>query len=400
MTKIGYLCSEYPALSHTFITREIRVLEQLGLSIEPCSINPTKFPEKLETVDREYASRTTVIKATGKGRLLGLVLGAFLTPSGWRSLRSAWRLCVQRGPRDRVKALGYWIQALALDDWARRRQVGHVHVHFANPAATVALIALSLGRLEMSLSVHGPDEFFDIERNLLREKIQASRFVRCISHYSRSQLQRLVPSSLWDKFVLVRCGIYHDEFPFRGVVSDDKLVVCVGRLSPAKGQAVLLQASRLLLDRGWKFRVALLGAGDDEPALREAVARLHLESTVEFRGPVAHSEVVEVLSKAAVFVLPSFAEGVPVALMEAMAAGVPVVSTRIMGIPELIEHGVEGLLTPASDVEGLAGALEALWKGDIEVPSMIRRAREKVEQNYDVERNTAQLATIFRGLEA
>ena len=225
-------------------------------------------------------------------------------------------------------------------DWAGKNRIKHLHVHFANPAATVALIATKFGELEYSLSVHGPDEFYDVRQNSLREKIEAAVFVRCIGYYCRSQLMRLSPMDQWGKFHIVRCGIFKDEFAKRAT-SDRPLrkLLCVGRLCPSKGQAVLIEAAQRLRAKRLDFHLTLLGGGEDLEAIRAMVERLNLGEYISVAGPVGHSRVKEELEACDLFVLPSFAEGIPVALMEAMASGIPVLSTDLMGIPELVEHG-------------------------------------------------------------
>lgn len=398
--KIGYLCSEFPALSHTFISREIEILERRGLTIATASINPTRNLEKMGSWDQERASRTYCLKQTSPVRILGMFFSAVLRLPGFlRALGSTLKLTWLSGPRDPLKGLGYFVQALLLDSWAHSNQVSHVHVHFANPAATVALLASRLGRLDFSLSVHGPDEFYDVERNNLREKVEAAVFVRCIGFYCRSQLMRLSSAEHWSKLHIVRCGLHRDEFvPREPRVGPARSLLCVGRVCPAKGQSVLVQAAAELKKRGRAFSLLLLGGGEDLEMIRALVRREGLQDCVEVAGPVGHSRVKEELARTDLFVLPSFAEGIPVALMEAMAAGVPVISTDITGIPELIAHGSEGFLTQPSNVVQLADTIDAFLLGTVDTVTLQTRAREKVAAQYDVDVNTRQLGTLFESL--
>lgn len=400
MKKLAYFCSEYPALSHTFITREITILEAQGFQILPVSVNPTKNLEKMGPEDQRRAAETFTLKAVSKGKILGtLFTSALRLPSFLKALGFTVHLAVLNGPRDALKALGYFIQALLLARWGRKNNVTHVHVHFANPAATVALIATRLG-LSFSLSVHGPDEFYDVEKNNLQEKIKEAVFVRCIGYFCRSQLMRLSPLDQWKKFHIVRCGLHLEEFsPRPPVKAPARKILCVGRVCPSKGQAILLQAAQILKTKGRDFEVLFLGGGEDLEALKRRTEEDHLTDKVTFAGPVGHQRVKEELLKADLFVLPSFAEGIPVALMEAMAAGVPVVSTNITGIPELIEHGVDGFLTQASNAEQLAQVIDQVLTGAVDLSPLIAQAQKKVAQWYNVDQNTQELGRIFADLE-
>lgn len=397
MIKIAYLCSEYPALSHTFISREIDILEGDGFRIYTASINLTKDADKLGARDRERFLTTYYIKSTPKLKILSSFLGYLLRLPRFLSvlsycLRTTWFA----GPANLRKSIGYFVQAILLHDWARRNGIAHIHVHFANPAATVAMVAARFGSLDFSMSVHGPDEFYDVERNNLREKIQSAVFIRCISNFCRSQLMRLVSIDQWDKIHIIRCGLRPDEFSVRPLRAGPKRsILCVGRVCPSKGQAILVNAAEMLRSRGVDFHILFLGGGEDLDAISKRVVERGLSEFVTLAGAVSHARVKEELAEADVFVLPSFAEGIPVALMEAMAAGVPVVSTRIAGIPELIEDGEDGFLTEASDAGQLADALEALLRGQVDTRTLLDKAAKKVRSEYDAEKNTQELGKLF-----
>lgn len=395
--RVGYLCSEFPALSHTFISREISVLEKEGFDIRTASVNAPTNVEKMGPEDRAYAARTYAIKKTPKPRIVEtLALYALGRGRFFAALACAIRTVALSGPRSTRKALGYFVEAVLLREWARREGLRHVHVHFANPAASVALIAAKLGGLEFSLSVHGPDEFYDVTPNNVKEKIEEAVFVRCIGFFCRSQLMRLSSMDQWGKFHIVRCGIFRDEFarkaPPGGPVRN---VLCVGRLCPSKGQAVLVEAAEILRRRKRGFRIRLLGGGPDLEAIRAMIEAKGLGDCVEAVGPVGHDRVKEELAASDLFVLPSFAEGIPVALMEAMASGVPVISTRIAGIPELIDSGSEGVLTQPSDAQELAAAIDSFILGRADARAMTERAWQKVRALFDAEANAKALGELF-----
>jgi glycosyltransferase involved in cell wall biosynthesis len=398
--KLGYLCSEFPALSHTFISREITILEREGFEIATASINPTRDIEKLSDEDKARARATYCIKRTPKLKMLGLFLRYALRPRRFAaalglSLRLAWL----GGPRNLVKALGYFFQAILLHSWAQKNGISHVHIHFPNPAATVALVATRLGDFAFSLTVHGSDEFYDVERYILREKFRAAVFVRCIGYYCRSQVMRLTPTEQWPKLHVIRCGLFADEFtprPERGARSGE--ILCVGRLCPSKGQALLIDVAEILETKGLDFQIVLLGGGEDLDMIKSLVRERNLERRVTVAGPVSHQRIKEELEKADLFVLPSFAEGIPIALMEAMAEGVPVVSTAITGIPELIDDGEDGILVQASNIEQLSAVIEAFLRDQIDTKRLVEKAIAKVRTQYDVEKNTRELGALFEAL--
>lgn len=400
MRVIGYLCSEFPALSHTFISREIDILCKEGFTIYTASVNAAKGLEKMDPSSKELAARTYYVKATPKWKMAGIFLSyALRLPRFISVLAFSLRLTWLSGPRSLVKAIGYFAQGMLLHSWARKKGIGHIHVHFANPAATVAAIAERFGYMRFSMSVHGPDEFYDVEGNNLRYKIGAAVFVRCISDFCRSQLMRLSSPELWYKFHVVRCGLYRGEFPMRlAEEGPRRRILCVGRLCPSKGQALLVEAARILRERRYDFHMTLLGGGEDQDQIERLVRSYDLLERVTVAGSVGHARVRDEMRLADLFVLPSFAEGIPIVLMEAMASGIPVVSTAIAGIPELIEDGKEGWLLPASNLEALVSILEAFIIGRIDASGCIANAVAKVLSLYDVERNTRILGGLFDAL--
>jgi glycosyltransferase involved in cell wall biosynthesis len=245
--------------------------------------------------------------------------------------------------------------------------------------------------------VHGPDEFYNINQDLIPEKVRKAVFARCISFYCRSQLERVTEYKDWGKFHIVRCGIDVSKYALRpdpnNAVAE---ILCVGRLVPAKGQHLLIKACHALKERGVPFHATLVGAGPDRDSLESLAESLGVKDACTFTGPVGQGEIHAHYDKADIFALPSFAEGLPVVLMEAMGKGIPCVTTSITGIPELVIDGVNGLLVPASDWEGLADRLQDL----IEKPAVRKQlgatAREIVEKDYDVQRNCEGMGAVFQ----
>lgn len=240
--------------------------------------------------------------------------------------------------------------------------------------------------------MHGPTEFDDVTRYALAEKVRRARFVAVISDYARSQLMKLVEPAHWRRLEVVHCGVdpAHFEPVDRSGRSAPLRVLTVGRLVPDKGQAVLLEAVALLGARGVDVELTLVGDGPERESLQAAAGR-----SVRFAGAVGQDLVRAHYTAADVFALPSFAEGVPVVLMEAMATGLPVVSTRIAGIAELVDHGVGGLLVAPGRAEPVAEALERLAADPLLRARLGRAGRERVVARYDIADAVERLAELF-----
>jgi glycosyltransferase involved in cell wall biosynthesis len=398
--RMAYLISQYPAVSHTFILREVRRLRTLGYEVHVVSINPADRPRSAMTnEEQEEAALTYVVKQTSLAVMLSAHVAALCRrPRGYgRGLWTALRL----GGLDLRKWLFhllYFVEAVLLGQWMARKRLTHVHVHFATPAATVALLAAKIFPVTFSLTVHGPDEFFDAPGYRLAEKITAASFVCCIGSYARSQLMSLVPPTLWAKLVVSPLGVDPSVFvprPFRSH-PDPFEILCVGRLTPVKGQAVLLAACEQLVQAGRQMRLRLVGAGPDRERLEAETVARGLQPYVEFAGAVNQEQIQAFYRCADLFVLPSFAEGIPVVLMEALAMEIPCVTTWITGIPELIRPGQEGLLVVPGDERALTEAIVQLMDDPTLRLRLGRAGRQRVMEQYDLQRNTARLAEIFR----
>lgn len=394
---VSYLASEYPAVSHTFIMREVEAVRLAGVEVATFSVNRPANLEVMPAACRAEAEATTVLKTFSPLKIIRSQAAVLRrSPSGWaRMLIKAASLCL-KGPKSPVKAAAYFLEACVLLEGMMQVNSVHVHVHFANPAATVALLAVSSGLARMSLSVHGPDEFSNVERDMLAEKVAASSFVRCISHFCASQVMRHVPHSQWGRLSVVRCGVDPEAFPLRPAPENPvPVVLCLGRLAPAKAQHLLLEALGRLKEGGAAFRAVFAGGGPDRQSLEDLARRLGLSGDVEFTGPLGQDGVRELYRNADVFALPSFAEGLPVVLMEAMAMGIPCLTTHIAGIPELVRHGENGLLVPAGDVDALTAALGRLLAEPALRAGLGGKARESVLAGYDLLTNCRAMAALL-----
>lgn len=406
--KIGYLATHYPSVSHSFILREIRALEAVGVSIEPMAINPAPEDDVLTDVDRAERARTFYVKSQPKKRILASVLRAFRrSPRGFMSTA----VHAVRSARFDLKA-GVWrllqlIEAAIVWDHCERTGVRHVHAHFGQVPATVAWFTAELGnRIDpdgdewtWSVTIHGWHEFVNEREASLRQKVHAASFVACISDYTRSQLMRIADPDHWHKLHVVRCGIDTSMFAQRPPRTPSKpaRVLMVARLSPEKGHLVLLEAIKLLGDRGKRVEADLIGPGEFREDLEDAVARLGIDDRITFHGACSPDEINQQLRSTDVFCLPSFAEGLPVALMEAMAVGVPVVTTYISGIPELVIDGWTGMVVPAGRADLLASAIERLLDDRELYASIVSAGRAKVEEQHELAENIPALAALLTG---
>jgi len=396
--KLVYLLSRYPAISHTFFLNEIRELRKLGLTVDVASINqPDRARSSMPEIELEETKKTFYIKSSGPVWAAWIAAKTLLCrPTVFvRGLAAALQLG-RWDPIATVYALFYFAEALILGDWMRLRGHRHLHIHFCGPVATVGMLASMAWGLPYSLTVHGPDEFYDVEKFYLREKVERAKFIVCISDFCRSQLTRIAAPKHWAKMHVVRLGVDPDVFsPMRREYKapSDLEILCVGRLVASKGQLILLQACELLLAQGYPLRVRLVGAGPDRQQLEAFAEQRGLP--VVFEGAKSHDETRQILGGADVFVLASFAEGVPVALMEAMSMEVPCVSTYVAGIPELIRDGLDGLLVPASSAEALASALKRLHEDPALRGSLGLAGCKRVQEFYNLPRNARSLARVF-----
>jgi colanic acid/amylovoran biosynthesis glycosyltransferase len=305
-------------------------------------------------------------------------------------------------PRPWPVHLVYLAQACWLLELARREEVSHVHAHFGTNAAEVAMLCAQLGGPPYSFTVHGPEEFDGPASLHLREKVHDAAFVAAVSSFGRSQLYRWIPHDQWSKVQVVRCGV--DEAFARGMpqpAPSSRRVVCVGRLCEQKGQMLLLDAAREMARRGEDFELVLAGDGEMRPELERLIGAYGLGERVRITGWVSGEQVRALLQNARGLVLPSFAEGLPVVIMEAMALGRPVISTLIAGIPELVRHGQEGWLVPAGDRDALVQAwCELNGADDAALQAMGASARERVLRRHSAEGGARKLMQLFGQVQA
>jgi len=395
--RVAYLVNQYPLLSHSFIRREIRALEALGAEVLRLSIRPPAAPP-LNPADRDELERTRLVLGAGPAALAAALLrSAIRRPGRLLSALGAALAAAFRAKRGRLRHLAYWAEACLVREWTEAWGAQHLHAHFGTNSAMVALLCHRLGGPGYSFTAHGPEEFEDPEALSLPAKIREARFVVGVSEFGRSQLERSC-GDLRDKIRVVRCGVdeallREEPAPFPAVPR----VVCVGRLCEAKGQWLLVEAARLLALRAASFEIAIVGEGPLRADLEARIARHGLGERVRLLGALPEESVKQQIREARALVLPSFAEGLPVVIMEALALGRPVLSTTVAGIPELVEPGVTGWLVAPGDPAALADALEQLLLAkDEELAALGRAGAARVAQQHDARREAARLAASFR----
>jgi len=396
--RIAYFINQYPKVSHSFIRREILALEAQGVQVSRYAVRGWA-DEVVDPADRAEQGRTRYLLQRGLLGLLPAVLACvFAAPARFVA---ALKLALQssRGAdRPWPLHLAYLAEACQMVRWLQQNPVNHVHAHFGTNSAEVVMLAHALGGPGYSFTVHGPEEFDKPAALHLARKMAHSRFVVAISSYGRSQLWRWLPHAHWPKVQVVHCGLdaaFH-QVPQVPVPQTPRLV-CVGRLCEQKGQMLLVQAARLLRDAGQPLELVLAGDGEMRPDIEHLVGQYGLQQQVRITGWVSAEQVRAEMQAARALVLPSFAEGLPVVIMEAMALHRPVLSTYVAGIPELVQPGQHGWLFPAGDLYALARAMrECLQASPEALLAMGQAAHQRVLQRHDVATEAGKLATLFR----
>jgi len=393
------MTGEYLRLSpFVFIHREIAGLRALGCKIETFSIRGLR--DSGEVVNPEQASeaeRTYCVLPVSPFRLLAVHFTLiFRSPARYgRALRLAWSTRPP-GLRALLLQLAYFLEAGLVATRMRELGITHLHNHFASSSGTVAMLAAELGDFSFSISEHGPHIFFAANWWHLEEKFKRALFVCCISNFCRSQIMMYTPVDRWNRLHIVHCGVDPTEYHPRRHVGRGSRLLFTGRLSEMKGIPILLNAIAALKESWPDLVLELAGDGPDRELIEAEIARLGIGQHVRLLGYQSSEQVRELLRHTDVFVLPSFAEGVPVVLMEAMASGVPVVATRIAGVPELVDDGVSGLLTPPGDSTALVRAIDRLLADGTLRERLARAGRAVIEREFDTRTETAWLRTIMR----
>jgi colanic acid/amylovoran biosynthesis glycosyltransferase len=395
---LAYLTSRYARASDTFIRGEVAQLRALGHTVHTFSIRRPSPSEIVgEDIARERAATIDIV-AAGLPRLAWAGLRELVrSPRGsFSAARLATRVS-SLGLKGRSWPVAYLLEGAFLARKLRSLGVEHLHNHIGEGVAAVAMLAATLAEIPYSLTIHGPSEF-DIPTQLaLDVKVHHASFVVAISEYTRSQVYRWSAADDWPKIQIIRCGVDSDFLQVPPTpVPDTPRFVCVGRLAEQKGQLLLVQATALLRDRGVPCELVLVGDGPMRREIEKLIDRLDLSDRVRIAGWMGASDVRREILAARGLVLPSFAEGLPVVLMEALALGRPVISTYIAGIPELVHPGVNGWLVPAGSVEALAEAMQqALATDNVELDRMGQAGAALVAERHHSSTEAGKLARLM-----
>jgi glycosyltransferase involved in cell wall biosynthesis len=394
---LAYLTTEYPKVSHTFIRREIQELEQRGHSVMRLAIR-NSGGAIADASDQDESSKTIHCLSQPKWRV---VMAASLVKST-RPLRwiRATRMAIamsRASDRGLLRHLAYLVEAAWLLRVLQREKIEHVHVHFGTNAAAVARLVRCLGGPPYSMTVHGPNEFDSPRGFSLAEKVIDAEFVVAISDYCAAQIRRWAPHAHWHKIHVVHCTV-GDEFfqPSTPISASSNSLLCVGRLSAQKGQLLLIDAMRHLIDEGLEARLVLAGDGEMRRIVEQSIAARGLQNYVSITGWVDEAKVRRLLSESRALVQPSFAEGLPVVMMEAMAMARPVIGTMIAAIPELLIHGGNGWLIPAGNIDELVSAMrDALKMSADRLNAMGLAGRERVRERHFTRTEVDKLERLF-----
>jgi colanic acid/amylovoran biosynthesis glycosyltransferase len=394
--KIAYFINHYPKVSHSFIRREILALERDGFEVQRIAVHGWKDPLP-DLEDQRERDRTRYVLRGGAWRLVVPALRVMLQSP--RRFVAAVRLAVgmaRESDRKLPYHLAYVAEACRILPWLTTFGATRIHAHFGSNSTEVALLAHVLGGPPYSFTIHGPGEF--TQPMGLDEKIHRSAFVVAVSSYCRSQLYLRSRYVDWLKIKVVHCGLekeFYDNVPATG--STAARFVCVGRLCQEKGQLLLIAAMAALAAKGIVFELVLAGDGPMRAELENLIKNLALEKHIRITGWISSEQVRQEILAARALVLPSFAEGLPVVIMEAMALRRPVLTTYVSGIPELVQPGENGWLFPAGSVEDLANAMQDCLSrplGDLQ--KMGNAGHDRVVQLHSIDVEARKLADLFR----
>jgi glycosyltransferase involved in cell wall biosynthesis len=394
--RLAYLTNKYPAVSHTFIRREILELERRGHHVVRVAIR-SAGGVLVDAADQREQHLTLHVLELPRLRLAAGVLRTLLTAplAALRGLAQA-RALQRASDRGWLRHLAYWIEALFLLQHFARERIQHVHVHFGTNPAAVALLVHTMGGPGYSLTVHGPDEFDAPGPLALSAKVAEASFAVAISDFGAAQLKRWARLEDWSKVQVVRCTVGEAFLALEAPNTPGEGFVCVGRLSAQKGHFVLVEALRILRERGLAPRLVFAGDGELRGDLERAAAAAGVASQIEITGWIDERQVRERIRASRALVLASFAEGLPMVLMESFAVGRPVVATRIAGVPELVEDGVNGWLVTAGRADLMADALERCMRATPdELALFASRGKAAVRERHETQTEGAKLEALL-----
>jgi len=397
MIKIAYFVNQYPKVSHTFIKREILALEKQGVAVQRIALRGW---EDLTIADSEAIelAKTQYVLQHG---FLPLAFAAIKLLINYPKLfvNGLWLATKMGLHSDRLLPFHwiYFLEACQVTQWLKESGAHHIHAHFGTNSTEVAMLAHALGAPQYSFTVHGPEEFDKPQFISIKEKVSRASFVVAISSFGKSQLYRWIAYQDWLKVKVVHCGLEPEFFAGEALALPQvKRLVCVGRLCEQKGQLLLVQAMKHLTDKGVEFELVLAGDGEMRSEIEELIDQYHLKTHIRITGWISSDQVRQEIQAAQALVLPSFAEGLPVVIMEAMSLHRPVLTTYIAGIPELVRSQVDGILFEAGSVDAIVDAIQHfLSLSDIEKVEMGQKAYARVIKRHHIDIEAKKLVEHF-----
>lgn len=387
---IAYLMNTYPLTSTTFIRREIEAHERRGMPVTRYALRQWDG-ELVDPLDIAEIDRTHYILSGNAGGLLKAFFRELTTnPGGLMKALGPWWSLLKHARGGLVRHVAYLMEACYFRQRAAADKIDHVHVHFLTNSTAVAMLARIMGGPTYSATVHGPDELTDAPLLDFPAKIDHASFIAAITHFCKSQLIRFSSIAAADKIKIIHCGLDLSGFDATPP-PDNKTLVCVGRLCPQKGQAQLPAAVAALRAEFPDMKLVLVGDGESRSEIEAEIARRGVGDMIEITGWMENTRVREAVKNARAFLLPSYAEGLPVVIMEALALGRPVISTYIAGIPELVDEDC-GWIIPAGDGDALIRVMrEALTASPEKLAALGAEGRRRIEDRHDVDKEAAAL---------
>ncbi len=394
--RVAYVVKRYPRFSETFIVNEILAHEEAGLDVSVFALRPPSDTHFQQAISRVRAPVTYLRYAGIKAENLWLELSQFFRVEG-----NPWELL--GGPlQESVDCSGAEVyQALLLVREIRARRIEHLHAHFATTASAVARLAAHWAGIPYTLTAHAKDIYHEqVDQADLGRKLADAAAVVTVSDYNLDHLCRTFPASATHIHRIYN-GLDLDSFSYAEPKAASRRIVAVGRLVEKKGFSDLIEACALLTQSGVDYQCEIIGTGDLEESLRQQISQCHLEESVRLAGPRPLPEVARALREAAVMVAPCITastgdrDGLPTVLLEAMALGTPCISTRVAGIPELVQHEKTGLLVPERQPAQLAGAIGRLLADGRLRLNLSTAARRLMEGQFNIRQGAASIRQLF-----
>jgi colanic acid/amylovoran biosynthesis glycosyltransferase len=401
VSSVAYIMSRFPHLPETFIVREMTAIEAQGIAVSLYPLIRQKQPVVHAEAQR-WLPRARHLPFVSPSLLAATMQQAVQHPLRTGKLwgQTLWEN--RTSPNFLVRAMALLPKAFYAAHLMQREGIAHIHAHYATHPALVAWLIHHLTGISYSITVHAHDIF--VRTAMLATKLRDAAFIVAISKYNRSHLEQVAGPWVREKTHIIHCGIAPETYsphPDRPPPQEQFEILNIGSLQPYKGQRFLIEASAMLKERNIPFRCRIIGGGEERGALEQLIAHHNLTTTVELLGPLPQEEVARLLPTAHCYVQPSIItpagkmEGIPVALMEALACEVPVVATDLSGVPELVRHGETGYLVPPANPTLLADQIARVYTNFAQAVQLARAGRALVLRDFNLHTNTRQLAALF-----